>query len=193
MARPRTTSDDAILAATARVLAKSGPGRLTLATVADEAGLSPATLLQRFGSKRGLLLALVSRAEDGVRRPFEQARRHTASPTAALHAALADLSSSVRTPEELANSLSFLQIDLTDPEFGRHAAAHARAMREEITAVLEEAVSAGELPQTIDVGRLAAAVQVTYNGTLIISALEGEGSLAERMRSEVDYLLRRVS
>jgi len=35
-----------------------GPAKLTLARVAKAAGLSPATLVQRFGSKRALLLAL---------------------------------------------------------------------------------------------------------------------------------------
>ncbi|MET8542281.1 helix-turn-helix domain-containing protein, partial [Kitasatospora sp. NPDC004799] len=57
MPRPRTTSDAEILAATARAIGIHGPGRLTLAHVGAEAGVSPATLSQRFGSKRGLLLA----------------------------------------------------------------------------------------------------------------------------------------
>ncbi|MCA1563440.1 MAG: TetR/AcrR family transcriptional regulator, partial [Acidobacteria bacterium] len=39
-----------------QVMARLGPVRLTLADVAREIGLSPATLVQRFGSKRGLLL-----------------------------------------------------------------------------------------------------------------------------------------
>ena len=56
--RPRAASDADILDATARAMARLGPARLTLADVAREAGLSPATLVQRFGSKRGLLLAV---------------------------------------------------------------------------------------------------------------------------------------
>ena len=57
--RPRATSDEDLLAATHRVVSRLGPN-LTLADVAKEAGVSPATLMQRFGSKRGLLLAFAA-------------------------------------------------------------------------------------------------------------------------------------
>jgi AcrR family transcriptional regulator len=50
--RPRTASDEEILAATHRVISSVGP-RFTLADVAREIGLAPATLIQRFGSKKG--------------------------------------------------------------------------------------------------------------------------------------------
>ena len=57
--RPKATTDQAILDATHRAVTRIGPMRLTLAHVAREAGVSPATLVQRFGSKRALLLALI--------------------------------------------------------------------------------------------------------------------------------------
>ncbi len=47
--RPRETSDEDLLAATARAAARHGPARLTLAHVAAESGVAPATLVQRFG------------------------------------------------------------------------------------------------------------------------------------------------
>jgi AcrR family transcriptional regulator len=58
-ARPRTVSDEELLEATARAVSRVGPARLTLADVAKEAGVVPATLVQRFGTKRGMLLALM--------------------------------------------------------------------------------------------------------------------------------------
>ena len=44
-----------------RAVAVVGPARLALTDVARETGLAPATLLQRFGSKRGMLLAALER------------------------------------------------------------------------------------------------------------------------------------
>ena len=64
--RPRTVSDAQILYATQRAMSRLGPTRMTLAAVAKEAGLSAATLVQRFGSKRGLMLALWATALDGI-------------------------------------------------------------------------------------------------------------------------------
>ena len=59
MGRRKVTPDADVLTATMRVVNRVGPGRLTLADVAAEAGLAPATLLQRFGSKRGLIDAVI--------------------------------------------------------------------------------------------------------------------------------------
>jgi AcrR family transcriptional regulator len=190
VARPRTTSDEAILAAAARALGRMGPGRLTLGAVAEEAGLSPATLVQRFGSKRGLLLALARRAEQGAREPFERARDRHPGPLDALHAALAGMAEGVGTPEEMANSLAFLQLDLTDPQFREHAAAHAHAMRDQIALLLGEAAGAGLLAPGTDPRRLARAVQVAYNGVLIVWALTGDGhDLADTMRADIEHIL----
>ncbi|MGP3964250.1 TetR/AcrR family transcriptional regulator [Nonomuraea sp. 3N208] len=190
MGRPRTTSDEAILQAAARAIGRHGPQGLTLAAVAQEAGLSPATLVQRFGSKRGLLLALADHSAEIVPAPFLRAREAHDSPLAALHAALAELSEGVSTPEELANSLAFLQLDLTDPEFRARAAEHARRTRAEIAGLLADAVAAGELAGRVDPGRLARAVQIAYNGVLILWALTGDGPLEAAMRDALDETLR---
>ena len=57
--RPRTVSDEHIFVATGLAITRLGPTRLTLADVASEVGLSAAALVQRFGSKRQLLVAFV--------------------------------------------------------------------------------------------------------------------------------------
>ena len=64
MARPKTVSNDAILDATNLVMARLGPGGVTFASVSSQAGLSPATLVQRYGSKDGLLRAALLHAWD---------------------------------------------------------------------------------------------------------------------------------
>ncbi|NRQ38127.1 TetR/AcrR family transcriptional regulator [Nonomuraea sp. NN258] len=189
MGRPRTTSDEQILKATALAIDRHGVGRLTLAAVAEQAGLAPATLVQRFGSKRGLLLALARQSAPVARAPFERAGAAHDSPLAALHAALDTLAAGVRTPESLANNLSFLQLDLTDPEFREPAARHARVVHEEITALLAAAVAAGELAAGTDVDGLARSVHVAYNGVLLLWALTGDGTLSAALRADVDRLL----
>ncbi len=55
--RPRQNTDLEILYAAFRAIARLGPSKLTLADVAREANVSAASLVQRFGSKRALLLA----------------------------------------------------------------------------------------------------------------------------------------
>jgi AcrR family transcriptional regulator len=186
--RPRTASDAAILAATGRALGRVGPARLTLADVAVEVGLAPPTLVQRFGSKRGLLLAFAALGAARVAETFAAARDETASPLDALVAALMGLTREIDSPEGLANHLAFLQVDLSDPEFRKHALASAQVMREEIRALLDAAVRAGELVRLQSV-RVARAMQTTYNGSLATWVVAREGSLAEWLREDLDLML----
>lgn len=189
MPRPRTLSDAQILAATGRAIGRHGLTNLTLATVAAEVGMAPATLVQRFGSKRGLLLAFAKEVGPGARRPFEQARRLHDSPLGALRAALTGTASGLRSREEVANHLTFLHLDLTDAEFHEHARTHALLVREEIAALLEDAAGAGELAEGTDCARLARALQVTLNGALIVWALTGEGTLPDLVGALLDDTL----
>ena len=57
--RPRTISEERIMVALATAVGRVGPGRLTLADVAREAGVSTGVLVGRYGSKRDLLLGFV--------------------------------------------------------------------------------------------------------------------------------------
>jgi len=56
--RPQKVTDDEIYTAAQRAMSKAGPGELTLAHIAGEAGITAGLLVQRFGSKRDLLLKL---------------------------------------------------------------------------------------------------------------------------------------
>src|SRR5208337_3534196 len=97
--RPRETSDDAILEATAQAIARYGPVRLTLAHVATELGIAPATLMQRFGSKRGLLLALAKLGTASTEREYAAIRRAHPSPLAGLFAMADCMAGMAPTPE----------------------------------------------------------------------------------------------
>src|SRR5580698_9259120 len=61
MARTKTISDEAVLAAAATVMFARGPSEFTLGDVARAAGIAPATLVQRFGDKHGLVVAAMTR------------------------------------------------------------------------------------------------------------------------------------
>lgn len=186
--RPRETTDEELLTATHRVVSRLGPN-LTLADVAKEAGVSPATLVQRFGSKRGLLLAFASSGSQGLGDEFARIRRAHRSPLAAVYDVAQCVAAMAVTPETLSNSLAFLQMDLVDPDFHKHALAHSRGMLAGIKALLDEAVADGEL-QRCDTTRLARAVQGLIGGSLLQWAIDRDGKAADRLREDLDSLLK---
>lgn len=138
---------------------------MTLAQIGAEVGLSPATLLQRFGSKRGLLLAVARHGATDLPRRIREAAQ-AAQPTSALIDVLAALAGQIRTPDEFANHLAFLLLDLTDPEFRQVTANYAAAVEAAIAEVLDVGQAAGELT-VADRAGLAGAVHAAYNGALI--------------------------
>jgi AcrR family transcriptional regulator len=186
--RPRQTSDQQIIDATARVMQRRNPTQLTLADVAKEAGVVPATLIQRFGTKRELLLAVCSTAPKTVPQQFAAGRAKHESPLKALIELYADCSSFAPTPEAVANGLAYLQIDLTDPDFHAITLAQFRAIRDETKKLLDEAVSAREL-QPCDTLALARLIQQTNDGAMLSWAVYREGSLAAWVRRELTALL----
>jgi AcrR family transcriptional regulator len=187
--RPRGVSDAVILQAAAEVVGRVGPAGLTLAAVANEVGLVPGTLVQRFGSKRGLLVALAARSAHDADRTYAQMRAGHRSPLAALVALAQKSTAPMATPDSYANHLAFLCMDLSDPELHEHALAIHRAQRRAIHDLLGEAVTAGELRSTVDTAALAGSIQALIAGTGLIWALDRRGSLPQRLRREIDALL----
>jgi AcrR family transcriptional regulator len=101
--RPRTVDDAAIAMAIGRVITKLGPAKLTLAAIAREAGLSPATLVQRFGSKRNLLVKLSGGAGD-IAPMVEELRQAGKPPLEIVREVLLCYADMAPTPTAMINS-----------------------------------------------------------------------------------------
>jgi AcrR family transcriptional regulator len=186
--RPRSVSDADILLAAGKAIGRVGPGKLTLAEVGREVGLSAATLVQRFGSKRGLLVAIATSASESVDACFETVRAAHRSPLAALIAAATDMTQFVDTPEELANHLAFLQMDLADPEFHRLMVISSSRMLEGYRTLLRDAVAAGELVPC-NTARLARGIIAVRDGSLIAWAVFRKGTAGAWVRADIEAML----
>lgn len=189
MARPRLVSDDAILDATRQVLAELGPVKLTLAAVGERVGLAPPTLMQRFGSKRGLLLASAARSPLMVLRAVEEAEARNTSPLATLRDFALTAVAHIKHREELGNGLGFVQLDVADPEFRAHALAHSAAIVDSCARLYLAAREAGELRPDTDVPALARHTLVCFNGALQVWAVNGWGSLTDFLTEQLDLMI----
>jgi AcrR family transcriptional regulator len=186
--RPRETSNEQILSAAARVMQRRSPTQLTLADVAKEAGVVPATLIQRFGSKRGLVLAVCRTAPAAVPQQFAAARAKHRSPLKALVELFVGCTVFAPTPEAIANGLAYLQIDLTDPDLHAVTLAQFCATRQETRKLLDEAVAAREL-RDCDTAELARLIQHVNGGALLSWAVYREASIASWVHRDLEALL----
>jgi AcrR family transcriptional regulator len=186
--RPRTIDDEGILEAAGRIISRHGPARFTLADVGSAVGLSAAALVRRFGSKRGLMLALARSARDSVDACFDVVRGSSPSPLAAVLAAGTEMTRHVSSPEEMSNHLAFLQTDLSDPDFYAVMLENSRRIVDGYRRLLDEAVAARELVPC-DTARLARAVDALAGGSLIGWAVHRKGTAETWVRYDLETLL----
>ena len=187
--RPRKVSDEAIFGAAQKVMGQLGPAQWTLADIAREAGITAGAVVQRFGSKRDLLLAMMEGMEEMPRGTFASLRKQHSSPVKVLYAYADCVAQMGDTPGTLAHHLSYLQLDIADPDFNAHMRLQARATRDEIRALLDEAVKAGELKRTTDTDALARMVELTLTGSLFTWAFYQKGTAAQWIKRDLAMVL----
>src|ERR1700730_13081068 len=188
--RPRKVSDSQLFAATHAVMSRVGPRELTLSVIAKEAGVTAAVLVQRFGSKRGLLLALSAKYSDGAGEFIQALAKRHPSPLAALRAYADCMAGMAASPAALARNLAYLQIDLTDPDFRKHLVKQARATRAGLRRLVEAASAARELAQNVKPAQLARTIEAVLSGSMLTWAFYREGTAAHWMRADLEAVLK---
>jgi AcrR family transcriptional regulator len=188
--RPRKVSDDQVFQAAYQVMQRLGPGELTLADIAEEAGLTAGALVQRFGSKRGLLLTLSERFSGGTGEMFAALRRAHRSPLATLRAYSDCMAGMAATPASLIRNLQYLQIDLTDEDFRKNFEKSARATRVELQNLVREAIEAKELVPSANPRQLARTIEAVIGGSMMSWAYYQEGTAAKYMRDDLNAVLK---
>ncbi len=180
MARPRTFSDDDLLAAARRVLLDRGPQGFTLTDAADAAGISRPALIQRFGSREALLRALALRetetlTADLAALPPDRGRKGT-------WLFLTDLALRMEAGAAPASRAAMVAVEAADPELARLAAERDRMLREAIEQRLP-----GDAPEGT-----AALLQAIIAGAALQWAARPEGALADllliRLRGHLGVL-----
>src|SRR5690606_12145103 len=164
---------------------RRGPS-FPLSAAARGAGVAPGTLVARFGSKHGLLLAL---ARAGAERAVAAMRAAAAGAPAgapALRAALLAAAEPLADPATAPNHLGQLGADLADPALRAAVAEQMAAMRAELERLVR---AAPDLPGAPAPARAAEALLALWNGVLLTWSLAPAGPLDRRLRRDLDTLI----
>ena len=187
--RRQKVSDEEVFVAAQRAMSRRMPHDLTLADIAEEAGVTPGRLVQRFGSKRALIVALSERFAGSAGPIFAGLRAVHGGPLATLRAYAACMADLAPTPEALLRNLAYLQGDLTDEVLRGHLVENARASRTEIESVLKAAVATGELRREVNVRSLARTVETVIGGSLMSWATYREGNAVDWIGRDLEAVL----
>lgn len=175
MARKKTISDEDVLDAAAKVMFAAGPS-FTLADVARGAGIAPATLVQRFGDKHGLVVAAIARDNASFEAFLAAAPAGVgAGPVIAIFAAMFDGPDT--DADHFADQLLWLRQDMRDPDLNRLA-------RERFTA-LRAAIAARLPPLPVPAADAARLVEAQWQGALLQWGIEREGRLSDYVTAQL--------
>jgi AcrR family transcriptional regulator len=138
MARPRTIPDKQVLDALLEVLMESGPDNLTFSRAASACGLSPATLVQRYGAREELVQAILLRAWDRLEAETEAADAEEApTPEGAVNL-LMRLMPPETAERDATNGLLLLREDIRNPILRTRGAAWGHRLAEALGRRLSE-------------------------------------------------------
>jgi len=172
MPRRKSISDEEILERALPVMAQAGPAGFTLAELARVVGVAPATLLQRFGDKRTLILRALE--QDNARFVEWLEAMPTGVGADVVVGIYAEASRLFGDNPSLSDHLLWLREDIRDPDLNRLARHRFRLFREMIVRRLPS------LP--IPAERAADLLDAQYHGAVVQWALEPRGALADFVR-----------
>ena len=182
-------TDEEVFAAAQRAMSRRGPHELTLADIAGEAGVTPGRLVQRFGSKRALLVTLSERfagsagpsSPDCARPTAARSRRCGPTRPAWRIWPRRRMRSCETWPTCRATSPTTCSAGISSRTHGRR--------RREIEALLKAAIAAGELRRDVDVRALARTVETVIGGSLMSWATYREGKAVDWIGQDVEAVL----
>jgi len=123
MARPKTIPDEQVLDALLGALMESGPDGLTFTLASKACGLSPATLVQRYGAREALVEVILLHAWDRLDAATEAADAEEAlTPEGAINLLLR-LMPPESAERDASNGLLLLREDIRNPVLRRRGAA----------------------------------------------------------------------
>lgn len=144
---------------------RCSPAEPTLREIAAEAGVTAGALVQRFGSKRAMLLAharhVVATGSAGLEIP-----QLTSPPLDALRSITAMYATFADSPRAAVRNLAYLLNDLGDPALRSHSLRMSQTARQFYEKLLAEAIAVGELCNVTDVRSLARLTEATLRGSL---------------------------
>jgi AcrR family transcriptional regulator len=190
--RPRSFEDDAIFAATARVIARVGHDRLTLAVIAEEVGCSAPALVQRFGSKRALIRSYIEWSISHNQQRWDQVTSGDQSPIEAIKARVqmprSERPDEVTDPEGFPSTVYFHLVAWEDEALRPLVDDRRQKAEDELRKMLELATQSGEISDCNE-AQLASLLFTAFQGAALQSLATPGAHIEDRLGELVETLI----
>lgn len=189
MPRLKSISDRDVLESLLKNPAFKGKGFASIGVreIAQIVGLSPATLIQRFGSKENLIRSALHHAnkelEERFIREIKECELATGDPIKVVVQVLVKLSSNFRCKSDVAIGLDMFKQDILDPELNKIAVEYFALRKKHLIALLKK------LNITSQPEMSAKLLDSVWQGTIMLWAINPSRSLHSELDESVSFLL----
>lgn len=183
MPRKRTIPDEDLLDAALGLLREVGPDAVSFGMLSTRVELAPSTLVQRFGSKAGLLQAALLRAWRQLEAATDVAIASAPDGRDGVVELLVSLTGQYDA-HDFADQLRILREDLRDPALRERGEAWFAALSDAVETRLSGTPGGGA-----GLGRLVVA---TWQGTLTVWSFTREAPVVDTVRRTLEDLLGRL-
>lgn len=176
MPRKKKVEDSTILKIILEVIIKKGATTFSLEDLSKKTGLAPATLLQRFGSKKNILHKAIELSNQDLKVSFAN-KAINQSPLQEIIDIYLNLSIPFSSPIDIANGLDILKLDITEKKLNELTRKHFEIRRNKIKSLIVLAQENGEISSKEDSIHIAWNLECLWQGSIMLWALIGKGKL----------------
>lgn len=183
MPRIKKIEDTEILTKILEVIKEMGTTEFSLEDLRKATGLSPATLLQRFGSKKNILYKSIELANVQLKnnliksRSINKSNIKTRSYIDEIIKIYLELGAAFSSPKDVAGGLDILKLDINDKKLNTLTRRYFATRREKIESLLTLAQNNKELSTHIVSSELVWNLESLWQGSIMLWALTGKGPI----------------
>lgn len=189
MGRPRSVSDQTIIAEAYDLLMEHGPANLTFDRLGARVKLVPAALVRRFRTKQQLILEVDRYALERTDTKVKEAMEKTSSPVDAILAQFTTELAFASTIERFINGQEFLMMDFRDNNLYTNYQMSFEHRHQQVVELLQKAQEAGDLEGVDDLQELARHLEMLLHGAGHVWAVTQDGSIEDHIARHVQFAL----
>ncbi len=193
MARPRSISDQTIIAQAYELIMEQGPSSLTFERLGTRVGLGAAALVRRFKTKHHLLLEVDRYALEYSNTKLAEAMSQTGSPVEVIIAQFVTEKAFASSLERFTNGEEFLLMDLRDQNLYANYQQSFQQRHRQVAQLLHQAQATGELDGITDLDELARHLQMVLHGVGHVWAMTQDGPIEDYITHHIHMALRPYS
>jgi hypothetical protein len=189
MPRKKMIDDTKILKMALEVIIEMGATTFSLEDLRNKTGLSPATLLQRFGSKKNILHKAIELSNNDVKNSLNNKSVVSKSPIQEVINIYLELSMPFSTPGDIASGLDILKLDITEKKLNSLTRKYFEIRRKKIESLIILAQKKNEISSSVNASEIVWNLESLWQGSIMLWALIGNGNLQKWLKKRLDTFI----